>query len=57
MLVEHTQLIIENKAIREINEKHLAQILTYMKLSGISLGFLFNFNESHFRNGVRRVIL
>jgi GxxExxY protein len=57
MLVEHTQLIIENKAVSELNEKHLAQILTYMKLSGISLGFLFNFNEPHFKNGIKRVVL
>jgi GxxExxY protein len=57
MVVEHNQLIIENKAVKEINEHHLAQILTYMRLSGIFLGFLFNFHEHHLKAGVRRVAL
>jgi GxxExxY protein len=57
MMVEHGQLLIENKAIKEFNDVHLAQMLTYLKLSGISLGFLFNFNVQHFKTGVRRVVL
>jgi GxxExxY protein len=57
ILVEHNQLIIENKAVKELNEIYLAQILSYMRLSGISLGFLFNFNVKSFKNGVQRIIL
>jgi GxxExxY protein len=57
MLVEHGQLLIENKAVKEFNDVHPAQMLTYLKLSGISLGFLFNFNVQHFKTGVRRVVL
>ena len=57
MVVEHNQIIIENKAVKEITDVHLAQILTYMRLSGISLGFLFNFNTQHLKNGIKRVIL
>jgi GxxExxY protein len=57
MVIEHTHLIVENKAVKELNDAHLAQILTYMRLSGISLGFLFNFNEPHLKNGIRRVVL
>jgi GxxExxY protein len=57
MMAGHGQLLIENKAVKEINDVHLAQILTYLKLSGISLGFLFNFNVQHFKTGIRRVVL
>ncbi|MDR1971344.1 MAG: GxxExxY protein [Treponema sp.] len=57
MVVEHNQLIIENKSTKELNDTHLAQILTYMRLSGISLGFLFNFNTQHLKAGIKRVIL
>ena len=57
ILVEHNKLIIENKAVKEFTDFHLSQILTYMKLSNISLGFLLNFNERHLKNGIKRVIL
>jgi len=35
---------------------HLAQVLTYLKLSGHQLGLLINFNVPHLRDGIRRVI-
>ncbi|GHV12792.1 hypothetical protein FACS189491_06510 [Spirochaetia bacterium] len=57
MVVEHNQIIIENKAVKELTDIHLAQILTYMRLSGVALGFLFNFNTQHLKNGIKRVIL
>jgi GxxExxY protein len=57
MVVEHNQLIIENKSVKALQDAHLAQILTYMRLSGITLGFLFNFNVRHFKEGIRRVVL
>jgi GxxExxY protein len=41
MMVEHGQLLIENKVVREFNDVHLAHMLTYLKLSGISMEFLF----------------
>jgi hypothetical protein len=39
MMVEHGQVLIENKAVKEFNDVHLAQILTSLKLSGISWDF------------------
>jgi GxxExxY protein len=57
MLIEHDRLIIENKAVKELNDTHLAQILTYMRLTGVSLGFLFNFNTKRLKDGERRVVL
>ena len=57
ILVERDKLIIENKAVSELTDIHLAQILSYMKLSNISLGFLLNFNVKSFKNGIKRVVL
>jgi GxxExxY protein len=55
LLVEN-KLVIEVKSVEILNEVHLAQILTYLKLSGCKLGLLINFNSVLFKNGVRRVI-
>ena len=55
-------LIIENKVILEIksvdalNDIHLAQILTYLKLADCKLGMLINFNVVLIKNGIRRVV-
>ena len=51
------KLILELKAVEELNDVHLAQMLTYLKLSGYKLGLLINFNVAHLRNGIKRVVL
>jgi len=56
LLVEDS-IIVEIKSVDALAEIHLAQILTYMKLSGCKLGLLVNFNVSHLKNGIKRVIL
>jgi GxxExxY protein len=55
ILVE-SKVIVEVKAVEAMNEVYLAQILTYLKLSGCRLGFLINFNVSLIKNGIRRVV-
>ena len=55
-LVLENKLIIEIKSVESLNDIHLAQILTYLKLSQCKLGLLINFNTVLFKNGVRRVI-
>lgn len=50
------KLIIEIKSVEALNDLHMAQILTYMKLSDVRLGLLINFNTVLFKNGVKRVI-
>jgi GxxExxY protein len=50
------KFVIEVKAVEELNDIHLAQLLTYLKLSGCKLGLLINFNVLLIKNGVRRVI-
>jgi GxxExxY protein len=54
LLVED-KLIVEIKAVHELNEIHFSQILTYLKLLDLKLGLLINFNVPLFKDGVRRV--
>lgn len=55
IMVEN-KLIIEVKAVEALNDVHLAQVLTYLKLSNCKLGLLINFNVTLIKNGVKRVI-
>jgi GxxExxY protein len=55
-LIVENKLIVEIKAVETLNDIHLAQILTYLKLSKCKLGLLINFNVVLFKNGVKRVI-
>ncbi len=55
-LFVENKFIIEVKSVEALNDVHLAQILTYLKLSGCKLGMLINFNVALLKNGIRRVI-
>jgi GxxExxY protein len=55
-LMVEGKLIIELKSVEALNDLHLAQILTYLKLSNCKLGLLINFNTVLFKNGVKRVV-
>ncbi len=50
------EIIVEIKAVERILPVHLAQLLSYLKLSKKSLGFLLNFNVPHLRDGIKRVV-
>lgn len=49
-------LIVEAKAVKNLQPIHLAQVLSYLRLSRRPLGLLINFNVAHLREGIRRVI-
>jgi GxxExxY protein len=55
MIVEN-KLIVELKSIESLAPVHYKQMLTYLKLSGIKLGLLINFNEELLKTGIKRVI-
>lgn len=55
LLVER-KVIIEVKSVDSLNDVHLAQVLTYLKLSKSKLGLLINFNVSKLKDGIRRVV-
>lgn len=50
------KVILEIKSVAALNDVHLAQILTYHKLTGNRLGFLLNFTVSRIKYGIRRVV-
>ena len=55
ILVEN-KLVIEVKSVEGLNDVHLAQVLTYMKLGNYKLGLLINFNVLLLKNGIKRVV-
>ena len=55
LLVED-KVLIELKSVEQLNPVHFAQTLTYLKLSGIKLGLLINFNSKILKDGVHRLV-
>lgn len=56
ILVEN-KVVVELKTVEAINDIHIAQTLTYLKLSGCKLGLILNFNTKSLKDGIKRVIL
>ncbi len=54
-VVEH-QVIVELKSVARLHPIHLAQMLTYLKLSNLRVGLLINFNVDVLVHGIRRVV-
>lgn len=55
LLVED-KVIIEIKSVETLKDIHLAQMITYLKLSECKLGLLINFNVTLLKNGIKRVV-
>ena len=55
ILVENL-LVLEIKAVEALNEIHLAQTLTYLKMGNYKLGLLMNFNTAVLKYGIKRII-
>jgi len=51
------KLIIELKCVEQIKGIHEAQLLTYMKLAGVKIGLLMNFNVAKLKNGIKRFVI
>lgn len=49
-------VIVELKAVEKMNPVYEAQLLTYLRLSGVRLGYLINFNVPHLRDSIQRFI-
>lgn len=52
-----SKVVIEVKAVEALNDVHIAQVLTYLKLSQNKLGLLINFNVVQLKEGVKRIVL
>ena len=55
-LLVGNQVIVELKAAERIEPIHNAQLISYLKLSGLHLGYLINFNVRLLRDGLHRVV-
>jgi GxxExxY protein len=55
-LVVADAIIVEVKAVEALTRLHEAQLLTYLRLSGLGMGFLMNFNVVLFKQGLRRFV-
>ena len=55
-LLVDNKVVIEVKSVEALNDVHLAQTLTYLKLGNYRLGLLINFNVSLLKQGIKRVV-
>lgn len=54
-LLVNRKVVIEIKSVETLNDVHLAQVLTYLKLSNCKLGMIINFNVVLIKDGVKRI--
>ncbi|MBU1101379.1 MAG: GxxExxY protein [Bacteroidetes bacterium] len=55
-LMVEKKVVVEVKSVEALNDVHMAQVLTYLKLSGCKLGLLMNFNVAKLKSGIKRLI-
>jgi GxxExxY protein len=55
-LLVQKKVIIEVKAVETFTDVHIAQMITYLKLSNCKIGLLINFHVSSLKNGIKRII-
>jgi len=55
-LIIENKVIVEIKSVETIAAVHPKILLTYLKLTGITVGLLINFNESILKNGIKRIV-
>lgn len=55
-IIVENKVIIEVKAVEAINSVHMAQVITYLKLSGCKLGLLINFHTARVMDGYKRIV-
>lgn len=55
-LIIENKVIVELKCVEKLNNAHKKQLLTYLRLTGIHLGYLLNFSESLMKHGINRTV-
>ena len=55
-LIVEDKIIIELKSVEKVSGAHKKQVQTYLKLTGLKLGFLLNFNEELIKQGITRCV-
>ncbi|TPV31450.1 GxxExxY protein [Paucihalobacter ruber] len=55
-LIIENKVIVEIKSVEQIAPVHPKQLLTYLKITGLKLGLLINFNEPLIKTGIKRIV-
>jgi len=55
-LVVEDAVVVEVKCVEAVHPVHEAQLLSYLRLSGIHVGLLINFHVAHLRDGIKRMV-
>ena len=55
-IVVENKVIVELKSVENIHPAHKKQVLTYLKITGMKLGYLLNFGEALMKDGISRII-
>jgi GxxExxY protein len=55
-IIANGKVVVEIKSVETLNDIHMAQVLTYLKLSKCKVGLLINFNVLKLTEGIRRVV-
>ena len=56
-ILAEKKIVLEIKSVEALNPLHMAQIMTYLKLSACRIGLLINFNTVSLKDGIKRIIL
>jgi GxxExxY protein len=54
-IIVENKVIIELKSVKEVDDRNKKQLLTYLKITGLKLGLLINFNEALLKDGIIRI--
>ena len=49
-------VLVEVKAVEDFHPVHQAQVITYLRMTGLSLGYLLNFHVPRMRQGIKRLV-
>ena len=55
-IIVEGKVILELKSVEKVNNAHKKQLLTYLKLTGMKLGYLLNFGEALMKKGITRTV-
>jgi len=55
-IVVNGKVILELKSVEQLSKAHMKQVLTYLKLSDMRLGFLLNFGAAFMKDGIKRIV-
>ncbi len=55
-LIVNKKVLVELKSVERVEKVHYKQVQTYLKLTGIKLGLLINFNEALIKSGIKRIV-